>query len=94
MATKRFLYSGLVRSSKVAGGVWPCSVNQAVSTLTQTSPKSMGARAGVLSTTYWSAPWGRSTAAVVSMTFSVRTREAKELSMPKTASPSGASLVS
>ena len=58
-----------------------------------TSPKSMGVSAGVPSMTYWSAPSGRSTVAEVSRTPSSRMREAKELSTPKKASPSGASLV-
>ena len=93
MVTKRSLYSALVRSSKEVGGVRPLSANQEESMLTHTSPKSIGARAGVESTTYCSAPSGKVTVTEVSMTPSSRAREAKVLSMPKTASPSGASLV-
>ena len=53
----------------------------------------MGVRAGASDRTYWSAPAGRATAAEVSRTSSSRRREAKKLSTPKKASPSGASLV-
>ena len=92
--TNRSAYAGSVRSSRVRGGAMPSRSNHVVSTLTHTSPTSIGvSRSPPSARTYCSAPGGRS-AAYGANTPSSSGREAKVLSTPKATSPVGSSLVS
>ena len=78
----------------MAGSALPLASNQAVSALTQTSPKSIGTSRPESSALRASASVaGRASAVYGAMTPSASARPAKVLSMPKTTSPSGESFV-
>src|SRR5689334_7136395 len=82
--TKRFLYAGLVRSSRVFGGFSFFFANQVLSTLMHTSLKSIGVSwsAPWSGRRYWSASGGTPFASYDVSTPSFTARDPKVLSMP------------